>query len=369
MLPSTSPTTTVSSNNLESVPSDEVFNPFMNAALSCALAGITNEHGGPFGACITRNGIILTVAHNRVLSSLDPTAHAEMECIRQASRVIQSHDLSECELYTSCEPCPMCWGACKWGRIKKVHIGAQRSVAAEFGFDDAAFFEELALPYEQRACAGSRGVREQHVEDELVKPSTTYRRRLCSGGEGTLATIYEAFFLNAEESQWKSQEGAHDDETERFMNDAVAVAKESTKQGISKEKEPFGAVVVCDGKIVARSCNTVLRDRDPTCTAEINAIRNACNTLQTKVLQNCEMYTTVEPDLMSFGAIYWARIDKVHAGISLRRAAAHGFEEGFFHYKDLQHNTSVSMATERNVMPLACRQVFVRWKELEGNLY
>eukprot|EP00922_Rhytidocystis_sp_ex-Travisia-forbesii_P018657 GHVS01027699.1.p3 GENE.GHVS01027699.1~~GHVS01027699.1.p3 ORF type:complete len:121 (-),score=33.40 GHVS01027699.1:1028-1360(-) len=81
---------------------EEVFNPFMSAAVTCAVSGILNKHGGPFGACITRNGEIVAVAHNEVLSSLDPSAHAEMVCIRKAAQIVDSHDLSECELYTTC---------------------------------------------------------------------------------------------------------------------------------------------------------------------------------------------------------------------------------------------------------------------------
>eukprot|EP00922_Rhytidocystis_sp_ex-Travisia-forbesii_P019038 GHVS01028260.1.p1 GENE.GHVS01028260.1~~GHVS01028260.1.p1 ORF type:complete len:244 (-),score=53.42 GHVS01028260.1:1571-2302(-) len=224
-------------------------NPFMEAAISCAIVGITEEHGGPFGACITRGGSILSVAHNCVLTSLDPCAHAEMECIRKAAREIRSHDLSECELYTTCDPCPMCWGACQWSRIKKVHIGAERSIAAQFGFDDAVFFEELTLPYKERVCAGHTGVREAQVEEELIKPSTTYRRRLCRG-DGQLATVYEAFFLDDEETRWKSPNVC--DQTEYFMKEAVAIAKESKESGHSRNNEPFGAVIVTDeGKIVA----------------------------------------------------------------------------------------------------------------------
>merc|ERR1711934_842022 len=83
----------------------------MKAACASAETGVTLQHGGPFGACVVRDGIFISLSHNTVLYDCDPTCHAEMNAIRYACTALNSHDLSDCELYTTCEPCPMCWGA------------------------------------------------------------------------------------------------------------------------------------------------------------------------------------------------------------------------------------------------------------------
>merc|ERR1719450_1444331 len=115
----------------------------MQCAASSAKAGVKLEHGGPFGACVVKDGIVISCAHNSVLLNGDPTCHAEMNAVRDACARLQSHDLSDCELYTSCEPCPMCWGAVQWSRLSKVYIGADRFTAAKYGFDDKVFYDEV----------------------------------------------------------------------------------------------------------------------------------------------------------------------------------------------------------------------------------
>jgi len=112
---------------------------FMRIALEEATRGVKEGHGGPFGAVIVRGGAVVSRAHNRVIETADPTAHAEMLAIRTASRVLARFDLSDCMLYTTCEPCPMCLGAVLWARIGNVIYGCSREDAAEAGFDDAAF--------------------------------------------------------------------------------------------------------------------------------------------------------------------------------------------------------------------------------------
>lgn len=115
----------------------------MEVACASALTGVTLMHGGPFGACVVRNGIFVSVAHNTVLMDSDPTCHAEMNAIRYACAALSTHDLSDCELFTTCEPCPMCLGACSWSRIRKIYTGVDRFTAAAFGFDDKVFYDEL----------------------------------------------------------------------------------------------------------------------------------------------------------------------------------------------------------------------------------
>jgi len=106
--------------------------------------------GGPFGAVVVRDGKIIAVAGNCVTSSNDPTAHAEVVAIREACKSMETFDLSGCEIYASCEPCPMCLGAIMWARIDKLYYAADRNDAAMAGFDDELFYTELALPIDQR---------------------------------------------------------------------------------------------------------------------------------------------------------------------------------------------------------------------------
>ena len=115
----------------------------MTRAIREARIGLRHKHGGPFGACVVRNGRVVAVAHNTVMRDSDPTAHAEINAIREACQRLHTHSLGDCELYATAEPCPMCLGAILWARIGKLHFGVSRSVAARHGFDDAAFHREF----------------------------------------------------------------------------------------------------------------------------------------------------------------------------------------------------------------------------------
>lgn len=101
--------------------------------------------GGPFGAVIARNGRIIATGTNRVTPDCDPTAHAEVSAIRAAAKALGTFDLSGCEIYTSCEPCPMCLGAIYWARLDRMYYGNDKHDAAGIGFDDAFIYEEIAL--------------------------------------------------------------------------------------------------------------------------------------------------------------------------------------------------------------------------------
>ena len=119
-------------------------NRWMKIAYDEAVIGMLADEGGPFGAVILKDGEVIAKAHNRVLVSNDPTAHAEVNAIREASRVLGTHDLSGTTLYTSCEPCPMCLGAIFWARISTIYYGASKEDAAKGGFDDAKFYDMLS---------------------------------------------------------------------------------------------------------------------------------------------------------------------------------------------------------------------------------
>ncbi len=114
---------------------------FVLEARKEAIKGVKKNQGGPFGAVIVRKDKIIARAHNTVVSGSDPTAHAEINVIRKAAKKLKRFNLSDCELYSSCEPCPMCISAIYWARIKKVYYVATRSDAAKAGFDDANFYE------------------------------------------------------------------------------------------------------------------------------------------------------------------------------------------------------------------------------------
>jgi guanine deaminase len=114
---------------------------FMYAAVEEALNGMEKNDGGPFGAIIVHENRIISKAHNMVLSTNDPTAHAEILAIRKAGTHLSAYDLSDCILYTNCEPCPMCLAAILWARIPKVYYTCTRKDAEKIGFDDNVFYE------------------------------------------------------------------------------------------------------------------------------------------------------------------------------------------------------------------------------------
>lgn len=124
---------------------------FMSQAISLAKKGMDSNIGGPFGAVIVKDGKIIGQGSNQVTSTNDPTAHAEIVAIRQACQNLQSFQLDNCEIYTSCEPCPMCLGAIYWARIKTIYFGATRQDAADINFDDNFIYQEIQAPLDQRS--------------------------------------------------------------------------------------------------------------------------------------------------------------------------------------------------------------------------
>ncbi|MBL9212609.1 MAG: nucleoside deaminase [Opitutaceae bacterium] len=124
---------------------------YMRAAIQEAEAGMRGGRGGPFGCVIVRRGEVIARGSNQVTSTNDPTAHAEVTAIRAACRTLGTFSLPDCELYTSCEPCPMCLAATYWARIPKLYYGNTRADAAAIGFDDDFIYQQIPLPPEQRS--------------------------------------------------------------------------------------------------------------------------------------------------------------------------------------------------------------------------
>jgi len=123
---------------------------FMREAIRISIAKMRANCGGPFGAVVVRKGRIIGRGWNQVTSTNDPTAHAEVTAIRDACRRLKTFQLDDCELYTSCEPCPMCLSAIYWARFRKVYYGNTRKDAACIEFDDDFLYREVALPISKR---------------------------------------------------------------------------------------------------------------------------------------------------------------------------------------------------------------------------
>ncbi|MFD0682222.1 MULTISPECIES: nucleoside deaminase [unclassified Paenibacillus] len=123
---------------------------FIQRAVDIAYENTKHHHGKPFGAVIVRGGKIIAEGVNEVLALHDPTAHAEMQAIRKASELLQTSDLSDCELYASGEPCPMCMGAIYWSKFKEVYHAFTEEEAARIGMSTRYVYEQLALPSEER---------------------------------------------------------------------------------------------------------------------------------------------------------------------------------------------------------------------------
>lgn len=123
---------------------------FMQRAINIAQNGIDSNAGGPFGAIVVKDGEIVSEGWNCVTSSNDPTAHAEVMAIRKACEALNSFQLDDCVLYTSCEPCPMCLGAIYWARPKRIFYACTREDAAKVGFDDQFIYDEIAGKIDER---------------------------------------------------------------------------------------------------------------------------------------------------------------------------------------------------------------------------
>ena len=118
-------------------------NKFMKEAINEAFVGMRAGDGGPFGAVIVKDGKIIAKAHNQVIKTNDPTAHAEVTAIRKATKLLGRFDLSDCEIYSSCEPCPMCFAAIHWAKMKSLYFGASRYDAAAIDFDDQYIYDVI----------------------------------------------------------------------------------------------------------------------------------------------------------------------------------------------------------------------------------
>lgn len=136
---------------------------FMRAAIALSIDNVRNG-GGPFGAVIVKDGEIIATGVNRVTASCDPTAHAEVNAIRAAAARLGTFNLTGCEIYTSCEPCPMCLGAIYWARLDKMYYANNKTDAKHIGFDDSFIYDELALKRQDRALPSEVLLRNEAIK-------------------------------------------------------------------------------------------------------------------------------------------------------------------------------------------------------------
>lgn len=136
---------------------------FMRRAIRISIENI-NQNGGPFGAVIVKDGQIVAESGNRVTENLDPTAHAEIMAIRQACEKLKTFDLSGCEIYSSCEPCPMCLSAIYWARLDALYFANTKEDAKRIDFDDSFIYEQIPLSIEKRSIPTSQHLHEEALE-------------------------------------------------------------------------------------------------------------------------------------------------------------------------------------------------------------
>ena len=137
---------------------------FMKEAIRLSITNVTEGKGGPFGAVIVKDGKIIARGANQVTSSNDPTAHAEVVAIRNACKILDTFQLDGCDLYTSCEPCPMCLGAIYWARPARLFYANTKADAVAIQFDDQFIYEEIALPLGERKLFTKQLLREEALE-------------------------------------------------------------------------------------------------------------------------------------------------------------------------------------------------------------
>jgi guanine deaminase len=147
-------------------------NAFMARAVELSIDNVRSGRGGPFGAVVVRGGKIIAEGVNCVTAVNDPTAHAEVVAIREACKKLGVFELKDCEMYTSCEPCPMCLGAIYWARPARVYFGSTAADASNAGFDDSFIYNEIPQPHAQRKIPMI-----QMMRDEALEAFRTWQRQ------------------------------------------------------------------------------------------------------------------------------------------------------------------------------------------------
>jgi tRNA(Arg) A34 adenosine deaminase TadA len=148
---------------------------FMREAIRLSVSNVEEGKGGPFGAVVVKDGVIIARGTNSVTENNDPTAHAEVIAIREACKLLNTFQLTGCEIYASCEPCPMCLGAIYWARPDKLYYANSKEDAAAIRFDDQFIYEEIARPVSERKLFTSQLMREEAM-DAFIKWKNSTRK-------------------------------------------------------------------------------------------------------------------------------------------------------------------------------------------------
>ncbi|EER18606.1 conserved hypothetical protein [Perkinsus marinus ATCC 50983] len=222
----------------------------MEAAVLSATTGVKLKEGGPFGACITRNDVVVCCAHNTFFSDRDPTCHAEMNAIRMAMHLLKTDDLAGCVIYSSFEPCPMCWGAILASGIRLLYVGLDRHTAAKNGVEYLGFYDAIL---------------------------------------DTKESISPMMHINPP-------------------------ASDSDEKIISMLTSPEHCIIVNkDNKIIADSSTPSIESfTDSVDTLMVKTIRLACRAINSPYLQGCKIFTLEAPDVESHAACLWALVDSLH---------------------------------------------------------
>lgn len=247
-----------------------------------------------------------------------------------------------------------------WSRIQTIFVAADRYTAAKYGFDDKVFYDEVEE-------IGKQNLKGKMVE--LIGVAAEESRRLFSDTSINRTKLRRGLVNSpADVASNKAS-----DEDLRYMRLAIKAAEDGAKRGSNKEREPFGACIVNvkTNVVVATACNTVMKSRDATATAEINAIRQATVALDTHILEDCIIYCTALPDVMSVTALLWARIPKVYFGLSQQAVAEYGFEEGVDHYRELCEvpEAKRKVTVVRDILKPTAEEVFQYWEKTNAQLY
>ncbi len=148
---------------------------FMNLAIQLALEGMERNEGGPFGAVVVKDGAVVGRGNNKVTSGCDPTAHAEIVAIRDACKKLKHFQLDDCIIYSSCEPCPMCFGAIYWARPKALYFACSHKDATDHGFDDSFIYEELKKMIPDRSIPTYQFMRKEGIRAFKIWESKEHR--------------------------------------------------------------------------------------------------------------------------------------------------------------------------------------------------
>jgi guanine deaminase len=292
---------------------------FMKLAAEEALNAVKSNAGGPFGAVIVIKNQILATGYNMVISTNDPTAHAEITTIRKAIEVLKKRNLpinfSKAEIFSSCEPCPMCLAAICQAGISKVHFGATRGDAKDVDFDDSFIYDVFS----------GKAIKKQIdlVQIDNIKD-----------------------FLKSE------------------YNLEVKIENEDDKSFIIQvNRDDTGKVIFAN--IIARGKDNFKKTNDPTSFASVNAIRQATHSLKSFDLSNYEMVALEKPSPLSFSTMHWAKLTKVFCGVNTEPENGIN-KERILH--TINADSENSLLKINNVGREDCMKAFDAWKHKDDKV-